>query len=160
VHKILFVCTANICRSPLAEAIFERKIMDNDCSERLSVESAGIWATDGIPPSKLTQTVAVDNDLDLSGHKSKAIDLNLINSASLIFCMTSTHKRDLVKIFPHFKSKIFTLKEFGKKIKPTKISIDDPIGMSYNFYKRIFSEINEEIIRIWPEILKLINEHK
>lgn len=153
-YRILFVCTANVCRSPMAEAIVNHKIEEEGAEERLWAESSGIWANEGTPASSMTQMVAAEEGLDLSGHRSTPITPHLIKTSDLILCMTPSHKRDLLQIFPHLEKKIFTLREFGRLHAPQKQAIDDPIGMNLNFYRRIYSELKAEIDRIWPILLE------
>ena len=155
--KVLFMCTANICRSPLAQVILEQKVKDQDIEYMIDSDSSGTWATEGQRAGRLSQMVATENYLDLSKHRSKPITLGLIKESDLILCMTPNHKSDLLQIFPHYDDRIFTLKEYGHNSPPPKISVDDPIGMNLNFYRRIFREIEDEITRIWPVILEKSN---
>jgi protein-tyrosine-phosphatase len=150
--NILVLCTANICRSPLGEAIFNHYVSTHGLEKQISVKSAGIWATDGYPVSTLAIAVAKENGIDVSKHLSRSITPEMINSSDLILCMTPAHKKELLLFFPKLESKIFALKEYGHKKKPQKLAIDDPIGMNLNFYRRIYSEIDTEIKRILPLI--------
>lgn len=152
--KILIACTANICRSPLGEAILNKMIERENLSDQIEVGSFGIWGSDGFPTSETSQKVAAENGLDVSKHLSRSISPTLIKSADLILCMTSSHKNDLLHVFPHMESKIFTLKEYGRNTILANDSIDDPIGMNLNFYRRIYREIENELTRIFPLIKK------
>ncbi len=153
--KIIFVCTANICRSPMAEVILEKLIRDNGLEEVMEVESCGTWAVEGRPASSLAQLVAKEHGFDLSAHRSQPVSLNLVKTADLILCMTPSHKTDLVQIFPHLDSKILLLKEFAREKKPLNPAIADPVGMSLSFYRQIFKEILTEVERIWPTLKEL-----
>ncbi len=152
------VCTANVCRSPMGEGILRDMIKKQNLESFISVDSCGVWAMEDQEASELTQQVAKENHLDLSYHLSKSITPSLVDNSDLILCMSLSHKKEILNFFPSSESKVFTLKEYKKKSVPPKESIDDPIGMTYNFYRRIFNEIDEEIKRIFPEIKELALE--
>ncbi len=158
--RVMFVCTANVCRSPMAEVILENIVKEHHLEDQIEVESSGIWASDGQPASELSRLVARENGLDLSSHRSQSVTPQLVKSSDLILCMTPSHKRDLLNIFPHFDNKIFTLKEYGRENPPQNNAIADPIGMNLNFYRSIFREIESEIKRIWPLIQNRARESK
>jgi protein arginine phosphatase len=143
-YKILFACTANVCRSPMAEAILKNLVKKENLEEFISVDSFAIWGADGYPPSGLSQKVAKEHGLNISDHESQSISPAIIKQGNLIICMTPQHKEDLLRVFP--------LTEFGKESAPAKNAIDDPIGMNLNFYRRIYKEIEHEIVRIFPII--------
>ena len=152
IYRVLVVCTANVCRSPLGEAILKNYVSHSEMNSYVEVSSSGIWATDGQKPSALTEEVARENGLDISKHYSQSINPQLIQNCDLILCMTPEHRNELKNIFPEMEGKIFTLKEFNKKQKPENETIDDPIGLSFNFYRRIYQEIEAEVKRVFPEI--------
>lgn len=150
--KILVVCTANICRSPMGEAIFRKLILDEQLEEQINVDSCGVWAVDGQKASQLSERVARENRLDISAHLSQSLKPNMVKDADVILCMTPGHKGELINFFPTLESKIFTLKEYLREKNPPKNSIDDPIGMSLNFYRRVYREIAREINRVFPMV--------
>ncbi len=150
--KIFIICTANVCRSPLGEAILKKLVKEENLSSLVEVESCGIWAMDGQEPSDLAKQVAEENHLDLSHHRSCSLIPEKIIHADLILCMALEHKEHLQRLFPTIKNRIYTLKEFAQKEKKVSYTIDDPIGMTLNFYRRIFREIETEMKRILPTI--------
>jgi protein-tyrosine-phosphatase len=150
--KVLMVCTANVCRSPLGEAILKKYVSQEKMTAHIAVSSSGIWASDGRKPSALTVEVAAENGLDISGHTSQSLNLRLLQQSDLVLCMTPEHRLELSNIFPDQKEKIYTLKGFNRKQVPANEAIDDPIGLSFNFYRRIYKEIDTEVQRIFPEI--------
>ena len=157
-YKILFVCTANICRTPMAEYYLNSLVAKEDLEEMILVESAGTWAIDGAPAAEYSQKVCAEIGLDLSSHRSRPIDLYLVKQADLVLCMSVEHKNDLIQVFPHLQDKIFTLKEYNNKSPQNSISIADPYGRSLERYRETCEIISREIRRIFPEIKKNTRE--
>ncbi len=152
--RILIVCTANICRSPMGEVILKDLVAANHLRDQIEVSSAGLLGIEGEKASDLAITIAREQGLNLESHRSQGITPQLVNNSDLILCMTSDHKTDLQSLFPSYQEKIHTLKEYLVKDEITKNYIDDPIGLSLNFYRRIFLEIQTEMERIFPELEK------
>lgn len=153
--NVVIVCTANVCRSPLGEAILKKMVREEDLISLIEVHSCGIWGMDGQKPSELTLQVANENDLDLSQHQARSIRPDIIKQADLILCMTPQHRQELIQFFPSKEKKIFTLKGFLKETRFTDEVIADPIGMSLSFYRRVYREIESETKRILPVIRQL-----
>lgn len=107
--RILFVCTGNTCRSPMAEAMLRE--MANKRGLQLEVRSAGVSTVDGLPISTHAQTVLRSRNYSYSG-SSMALDSGAIGWADLILTMTTGHKRNLLQRFPQAVDKAFTLMEY------------------------------------------------
>lgn len=88
--KLLFVCTGNTCRSPLAEAIGRREAIDRGLLD-VDVESAGTSAWDGAPASDGSLLVALERHLDLSNHSARQLTAELVREADLILAMGAQH---------------------------------------------------------------------
>jgi protein-tyrosine phosphatase len=136
----------------MAGYYLSRLVQEEGLEDIIAVESAGTWAIKGQPAAELSQLVCAEKDLDLSAHRSQPIDLFLIKNSDLVLCMAAEHKNDLNQIFPHFKHKIFTLREYANKSSPKSISIADPYGQSVQRYRETCQLITGEIHRIFPSI--------
>lgn len=138
--RILFVCTGNTCRSPMAEAILKNKNIPG-----VEVKSAGVYATDGISASQHAKQVLEEQKIDF-GHQSSMLTEELVNWATYVLTMTEGHKDSIIRMFPHTKKKTFTLKEFvGYEV---DVDIMDPFGGSLDLYRKTYKEIHENIERV------------
>lgn len=91
-ERVLFVCSGNTCRSPLAERLLERAARDRG-RDGLEVRSAGTFAGRGAPASSGASIVAQRRGLDLSGHRSTPLGPDLVEWADLVVTMTAAHRR-------------------------------------------------------------------
>ncbi|TGB01612.1 low molecular weight protein arginine phosphatase [Halobacillus salinus] len=103
--NILFVCTGNTCRSPMAEAILKSKWPEE------KVRSAGVFAGEGEPMAANSDVVLRENGFSLD-HQTTQVREELLEWADLILTMTDRHKQALALQFPHHEDKYFTLKEY------------------------------------------------
>ncbi|MCI0520643.1 MAG: low molecular weight protein arginine phosphatase [Chloroflexi bacterium] len=147
--SILFVCTANVCRSPMAMALFREKVKAS--SEAWRVESAGTWASAGDSAARVSQAILLDKGIDLSAHRSRPVSRELLQEFNLILVMEEGHKEALRIEFPEAAGKIYMLSEMIGQV----YNIQDPIGMSSSDYKDVASEIEYIFSRGEARILKL-----
>ncbi|MBA4495947.1 low molecular weight protein arginine phosphatase [Paenactinomyces guangxiensis] len=108
--RVLFVCTGNTCRSPMAEAILKK--IAGDKQLEVEVRSAGVSAVNGSPASGNATRVLKEKGIDHS-HRSQIVETELVNWADLILTMTRNHKILIISDFPECADKVFTLKEYA-----------------------------------------------
>jgi RpiB/LacA/LacB family sugar-phosphate isomerase len=135
---VLFVCTGNICRSPMAEGLLRRRLAGR---ADIAVESAGITAASGLPPSEFAVQAMAEIGVDISDQVSKPLTPDRVRRADLIFAMTRAHKEAIEMIYPEAAEKVFLLKEFEASGRYDK-DIADPIGMPLEVYRRCRDEID------------------
>ncbi|NLI58417.1 MAG: low molecular weight protein arginine phosphatase [Clostridium sp.] len=146
--NILFVCTGNTCRSPMAEGIFNHFILNEDKLNGIKASSAGIsvFGGDGANP-KAQKAVKELFGIDISSHRSRAISKEDLEKADIILTMTRGHKEIILSIMPNVKFKTWTLKEYvlGDKNLNESMDVQDPYGMSEKEYKNCAQELKELI---------------
>jgi protein arginine phosphatase len=138
--RVLFVCTGNTCRSPMAEAILRSKKLPN-----VEVRSAGVYAADGLGASRHAQAVLADQKISHE-HSSKLLTAEDVEWATHILTMTSSHREAILYNFPVASGKTFTLKEFAGG--EGYLDVVDPYGGSKQDYEDTFRELNQLIAHI------------
>ncbi|UCD31898.1 MAG: hypothetical protein JSW04_02335 [Desulfobacterales bacterium] len=151
-QKITFVCTGNICRSPMAEGILKHQYKEMGRND-LMVSSMGIHGLTGSPAVDYAQDVCEELGIDISSHVARPIIGEELQEADLILCMEPVHTKFLQTFFPWHRNKIFLLGAWPKN-KARKSSIQDPMGGSIQDFRRIFNIIQGHIDRILPLLLK------
>jgi len=160
-YTILFVCTANLCRSPMAEGILRQQVSSNELKDRLTVMSAGGAAADGQQASSYAQEVCAEAGIDVSCHRSQPVTRGLLRKSDLVLVMTPSHKREIEEMNPAYRGKTFLLREYGRgRRSGTDLSIDDPYGGTKETYEVCFLRIEREVQRILPELKMLAEERR
>jgi len=158
--NILFVCTANICRSAMSAAILRKRVMDNGLQSSILVDSAGTEALIESPSEETTVDVCRNHGIDIAAHRGQQITNVMVRDASIILCMAEPHRRIIRGIFPQWERKILLLKEFGMAESPRNPSVEDPTGRAKKKYEKCFIELEAEITRIFPILRELVQQEK
>lgn len=139
---ILFVCTGNTCRSPMAAAIFNKL---NNKSDWHAV-SGGISAFDGDKPSEFAvKALKTDFDLDISGHRSRSITREYLQKSELILTMTQTQKSFLCQQWPDLADRVLTVGEMADE---PSVQVPDPFGQGLVIYRAAAEELARLIEKI------------
>lgn len=140
--RVLFVCTGNICRSPMAEGLFRHLTRGLG---RYEAMSAGVGAVDGQPPSGNAVRVLAEVGVDISGQRSRALTAEAVARADYVFGMTHGHVDTLVLLYPHAAEKTFLLREFDETLGLFEKDIADPIGAGVETYRVCRDQIEQGI---------------
>jgi RpiB/LacA/LacB family sugar-phosphate isomerase len=150
---ILFICTGNVCRSPMAEALFRKAVAGRGDFRALS---AGLGAVDGQPPTQHSVTAMRELGVDISAQCSRALTAELVTRADYIFGMTRGHVDTVGLLYPAAAEKTFLLREFDESLDPFEKDISDPIGSPYGVYVNCRKQIEQGI----ASILKFMEQHE
>ena len=154
--SILFVCTANLYRSPLAAAFFSRKLQADGDSPRWIVESAGTWAIPGRRVPSAVLMAAGRLGIDLKSHLARRVDRDLLAGHDLILVMERGHREALRVEFPAFQRKVYLLSELADQL---EYDIADPAHSSLGAGE-IAEEMGRFMDRAYANICRLAQAHE
>jgi len=153
---VMFVCTGNTCRSPMAEYAL-RAILDRERPGKAKVISSGTMGAGSHPATMYAVEAGKIWNLNLRPHRSQGLSRELIAEADLILTMAAEHYRAVVELDETAAEKTYLLKKFPEP-DPVGEAVEDPIGMGLEDYNRTFLEIGELLGQHLPEIVKRIDE--
>jgi len=149
VKQILFICTGNICRSPMAEHIFRQRVGKES---GWTSGSAGLIAVDGIPASANAVQALAEWKIDLTGHRSRPVTAGLLASADLIVVMTDQHLQTVLQENPDLRGRVRLLTTFGTGKEAR--NIPDPIGQSLHVYRTVRDQIDSAVADLILDLME------
>ena len=151
---ILFICTANICRSPVAEGLLRRRL-EKEGMTSWTVASAGTWAQLKRGAASNSIRVMADQGIDIREHQARLVTAEMLEEADLVLCMEQGHAEALRNEFPDTADKIYLLSEMVGR----KYSIGDPYGGPLPEYRRMATDVGEIITDGFEQIVELAEKN-
>lgn len=144
--QVVFVCTGNTCRSPMAAVLFERHVQREPtlAAKGVRVRSAGLQASTGKPAAEGAVRAVRAVGLSLTGHRARPFD-NEMAASDLILTMTEAHKSEIILKYPQVAANLFTLKEYARLGGSPYIS--DPYGQDDSVYLSTLYEIDRAVAK-------------
>src|SRR5688500_9697335 len=143
IRRILVVCVGNICRSPMAEYVLRKRLHGRG----VTIESAGIAATNGARIDPLALGVLAAHDIDADGHVARRLDQSMLDAADLVLVMERPHLEFIRARFPSATGKTFLL---GRWI--GEFEMPDPLGRPRETFEHLYRAVERAAHR-WCELI-------
>jgi protein-tyrosine phosphatase len=147
VRNILFICTGNLIRSPLAEAYLREKVRKE--GHLITIDSAGLESIPGNSAHRLAKEIANQHGISLESHAVKPLHQKLIRESDLVLVMEIAQRDRVMKLYPQDRHKVFLLGQFCKS---GSLNIADPYQGTYEDFQNCFDRIRESCDRIIQQL--------
>lgn len=132
--QLIFICTGNTCRSPMAEGFF--RVLGGEDRLQLLASSAGTFTDGGIPASKNAIIAAHELGAEISAHRSRRLTAEMVEQAKYVVCMTMAHLERVKTEFPEAEAKLYTL---------SQRDVQDPFGGNLDCYRETAKQIHDAV---------------
>jgi protein arginine phosphatase len=156
VRRILFVCSANQLRSPLAEVLFKDLVRRKGEGDAWQVASAGVWALEGSPAASAAIRAAAARGLDLSAHTSRRLTRELLEGSDLVLVMEREHLEAVHEEWPALDGRVHLLSRMAGEAG----EVDDPIGLPFERIRSLVTELERVLEAGWPRIVELTDRQE
>lgn len=129
---ILFVCTGNLCRSPMAAALFQHRYSNGEIAT-----SAGLRGVDGQPAHPLAQGLMLEQGIDLSLHRARTVSPDMLMSADILLPMEKSHVQWIIERMPFMQNRVHLLGRWRN------LEITDPVYGGREEFARVIDEIDQ-----------------
>jgi protein-tyrosine-phosphatase len=148
---ILTVCTANICRSPMAAGLLQHALLGQPEPLRsFKVVSAGVAARTGDLVSENSVVALKKAGIDIAGHRSQPLTRELLDQAAVVLCMTEAHRAMIQLTLEPVPQNLFLFREFMPR------EADREIGDPYGGPLKIYEACRDEMVEAMPSLLEFL----
>jgi protein-tyrosine-phosphatase len=152
-RSVLFVCTANQCRSPMAAALLKALASQRGEADLWQIQSAGTWAEPGRPATQLSQVVMQLHSIDVADHRSRPVTADLLAAADAILVMTRHHQEALHAEFPAVRDKVLLLSQLIDR----SFDVEDPFGGNLDDYELCVTDLQTILTEGYDRLAEMID---
>jgi protein-tyrosine-phosphatase len=150
-RSVLVICTANQCRSPMAEVLLKQEVARRGEALQWQIQSAGTWTERGLPATQFSQKVMARRQIDLAEHRSQPVNGELLRAADVVLVMTHNHREALQAEFPDIAQRVYLLSQLVDR----NFDIEDPYGGSLDDYEICADDMQNILTNGWTRLVEL-----